>query len=105
MSTSLAGSNKAFTFRSTNVGVKSLAMPYPKVIYLSIEPIGKSGQNVDLEINYWFTNNHQSTSSDSSSTSSSSSDSNSGSKSAKSENQETLITVNGKTEDLEPKPV
>ena len=102
MSTSLAGSNKAFTFRSTNVGVKSLAMPYPKVIYLSIEPIGKSGQNVDLEINYWFTNNHQSASSDSSS---SSSDSNSGSKSAKSENQDTLITVNGKTEDLEPKPV
>jgi hypothetical protein len=102
MSTSLAESNKAFTFRSTNVGVKSLAMPYPKVIYLSIEPIGKSGQNVDLEINYWFTNNHQSASSDSSS---SSSDSNSGSKIAKSDNQDTLITVNGKTEDLEPKPV
>ena len=80
MSTTLSDSNKAFTFRSTNVGVKSLAMPYPKVIYLSIEPIGKSGQNVDLEINYWFTNNHQS----SSSSSSSSSDSKTDSKSAKS---------------------
>jgi hypothetical protein len=86
--------NKAFTFGSTQVGSKSLAMKYPKIIYIAVEPVGSlsSSQYVDLEVDYWFTNNHQFTpaTSDSASSSSGSSD-----KEADMSNQETIIIFNG----------